>query len=838
MTTWKILQGECIDRMRELPEASVDAVVCDPPYGLEFMGKTWDAPWKMVGTHDAGKRRPRNADGTVDYERAGGSNGFAGTKGSHSRGYFDNDPRAFQVWCEQWAREALRVLKPGGYMIAAGGSRTFHRLVAGVEDAGFEIRDCITWLYGSGFPKSLNVSDALRSLPACTCDVPGQFGTVDPVSPSSTVGAPVGTEPGAMPLAGFPADGAGGIGAKSSARPASTGTDVNGGVEQVGGDAAPVVLGSSPMTGVAAGDEVAPDVGSVEIDPEALRNEMVGNGRGAATVRADGSVEDAGADGGPADALVVPLPAAPGGVARTGEAPAVGDGHAVPSAVDGDALPVASEGGPALPADVVSHDLKCGRCGGVRRVLIPEGLGTALKPAAEFWTVARKPLSGTVASNCLAYGTGALNIDACRIGAVDGDYAHPGNENRTHTTTAYGYHEAEGRQAPPHDSGRWPANVVLGHVAPDENGEGGCVPTGTRRVKGGGRDNGERGTGGIWSGESNKPCGPQYGDADGLETVTAWECEPDCPVAQLDAQTGNRPGSHDQAPTVSGNAAFGGGQNNGNGFGDSGGASRFFAQFNHTEEPQRFRYVAKSSSAERSAGLDSKIRACRCHEATTGPSPQRATDELDGVGDTSSSTSGSGSKPTDRSLTATRSITSTGTSRTTTSRTSPSSPPPSTSGSTAPTTAASATDGSDAATSAASGSHPTLSTTTSAAKAGLSTDAAARATSHESSQPSSSATCADCGGVIGVDVLRNVHPLGDGEAHRAHAVAHSARHPTRRNGSGSVSRLRLDGGGGGPGARGVHRHRTRPRIPPHCGGAHQVVVGAPGWDAAREALGA
>jgi DNA modification methylase len=108
--------GDCLDVLRELPDASVDAVVTDPPYALEFMGSTWDG-W--------------------------------------------SSPKAFQEWCELWAAECLRVLKPGGHLLAFGGSRTWHRLAAAVEDAGFEIRDSIAWLYGSGFPKSLDVAKAI-----------------------------------------------------------------------------------------------------------------------------------------------------------------------------------------------------------------------------------------------------------------------------------------------------------------------------------------------------------------------------------------------------------------------------------------------------------------------------------------------------------------------------------------------------------------------------------------------------------------------------------------------------------------------------------------------------
>lgn len=137
--------GDCIDIMREMPDASVDAVVTDPPYGLEFMGKDWDS-FKPAGAH--AEARTRRADEMLDESKrrfiAPGVNTYAAG-------------RPFQTWCTKWATEALRVLKPGGHLLAFGGTRTFHRLTAGIEDAGFEIRDSIAWMYGSGFPKSRNL---------------------------------------------------------------------------------------------------------------------------------------------------------------------------------------------------------------------------------------------------------------------------------------------------------------------------------------------------------------------------------------------------------------------------------------------------------------------------------------------------------------------------------------------------------------------------------------------------------------------------------------------------------------------------------------------------------
>jgi site-specific DNA-methyltransferase (adenine-specific) len=104
-----IKEGDCLIEMPKMSESSVDAIVSDPPYGLSFMGRDWDHGVPSV---------------------------------------------AFWV-------AALRILKPGAHMLAFGGTRTFHRLTVAIEDAGFEIRDCLGWIYGSGFPKSLDISKAI-----------------------------------------------------------------------------------------------------------------------------------------------------------------------------------------------------------------------------------------------------------------------------------------------------------------------------------------------------------------------------------------------------------------------------------------------------------------------------------------------------------------------------------------------------------------------------------------------------------------------------------------------------------------------------------------------------
>jgi site-specific DNA-methyltransferase (adenine-specific) len=106
--------GDCLEIMKYIDDNTIDAIVTDPPYELGFMGKKWD------------------------------STGVA----------YNVD-----VW-----KEVLRILKPGGYLLSFGGTRTYHRMACAIEDAGFEIRNQIIWAYGSGFPKSLNVGKSLSKM--------------------------------------------------------------------------------------------------------------------------------------------------------------------------------------------------------------------------------------------------------------------------------------------------------------------------------------------------------------------------------------------------------------------------------------------------------------------------------------------------------------------------------------------------------------------------------------------------------------------------------------------------------------------------------------------------
>jgi len=121
MRQFSLINGDCVEAMRQMPADSVDAIVTDPPYGLGFLGKKWDALPPGL----------------------------------------------------PWAEECLRVLKPGGHIVAFGGQRTIHRLTCALEDAGFEIRDLVGWLQWQGFPKSLDVSKAIDAAAGAERDVVG-----------------------------------------------------------------------------------------------------------------------------------------------------------------------------------------------------------------------------------------------------------------------------------------------------------------------------------------------------------------------------------------------------------------------------------------------------------------------------------------------------------------------------------------------------------------------------------------------------------------------------------------------------------------------------------------
>ncbi|SHN16895.1 site-specific DNA-methyltransferase (adenine-specific) [Pseudomonas asturiensis] len=143
--------GDCLEVLRGLPANSIDSVVTDPPYGIRFMGKSWDG---------------QDIEDRAAYRASMPSHaGACGPNGGHrsvaaEAGKYDLTPagmRAFQAFTLEWATEALRVLKPGGHLLSFAAARTYHHMAVGIEMAGFEIRDQIMWVFGSGFPKSHNL---------------------------------------------------------------------------------------------------------------------------------------------------------------------------------------------------------------------------------------------------------------------------------------------------------------------------------------------------------------------------------------------------------------------------------------------------------------------------------------------------------------------------------------------------------------------------------------------------------------------------------------------------------------------------------------------------------
>jgi site-specific DNA-methyltransferase (adenine-specific) len=159
----KIINGDCIEEMKKLPDNSIDAIITDPPYGLEFMGKSWDS---FSDNGDSELLHNIQNDGKDNVYKNKGFNVLP-------RYEPNKNNINFQQFTINWAREALRVLKPGGYLLSFGGTRTYHRMACGIEDAGFEIRDCIMWIYGSGFPKSLNIGKQIDKIQGNERDVIG-----------------------------------------------------------------------------------------------------------------------------------------------------------------------------------------------------------------------------------------------------------------------------------------------------------------------------------------------------------------------------------------------------------------------------------------------------------------------------------------------------------------------------------------------------------------------------------------------------------------------------------------------------------------------------------------
>ncbi len=644
----QLLHGDCLEIMRGLPTGSVDAVVTDPPGALHFMGRAWD--------HDRGGREQ------------------------------------WIEWLTERLAAALRVARPGAYALIWAIPRTSHWTGTAIEDAGWEVRDVITALNGQGFPKSLNVSRDLLSLPWCACggceetaartiDVPVQVegfaasnadllvaddrlgshpreSSIDSLAPLQGVGAGDGTAAVLMSGNRDAANGARGFGPELRSGARHRHPAVNGRVKNQIGQCDPVMFGAPDVAVVTSGDEVGHDVGRVQVKPESLWDQVMGDEVIPATAVDTGVIagDDGSGDTLPVSALVRPAPAPPSGIIGPGHPTPIVDGHAVPGTVAGqrtiasessgedgstddtsELIGAALEPGAAGTAEgdglggcvasaraerctllagreldptvlagfgkhasiirslvaenKVSVCVECGRP--ERPEWVHEGLGTALKPAAEFWFLARKPLAASnVAENVIRHGTGALNIDGCRL-----KYDTSEDDTTRAPVPTKGWCINSPTSGSMNDSalaGRWPPNVALVHSP-------GCVEVGVRRVKGshdGGKPIPQNNHDSYSMGWSGGIAGNGYADPDGRETVAEFRCVDGCPVAELDRQSGTRKSGGSNGRRSNGVLKYGG--VNGRPSHDTariettdglppseGGASRFFATFGYFPKASR-----------------------------------------------------------------------------------------------------------------------------------------------------------------------------------------------------------------------------------------------------------
>ena len=354
-----LYHGDCREILAGLPDESVSAVVTDPPYGLAFMGKRWDY-----------------------------------------------DVPSVDVW-----QECLRVLKPGGHLLAFAGTRTQHRMAVRIEDAGFEIRDMIAWVYGSGFPKSLDVSKAIDKGHGENRNRQLQFTAW-------------------MRTTGITAEQ---INQATCSRMASHYLT----------DKEQPAIATADMF-----DKLRPYLPEVPEYIERLVCERTGLEWTAYKQREVLGVQKNAMSGWDMD----------GGTK-------FGDRNIT---------------APATPE--AKHW---------------QGWGTALKPALEPITVARKPLIGTVAENVLQHGTGALNVDGCRVGTEIVGWGGAGGDSGTGTwnKSTCGLRNA-GDPRPV--AGRWPANLI--HDGSDE--VTGLFPeTGPAKQADRGAGKGETGCYGVYGGD-------------------------------------------------------------------------------------------------------------------------------------------------------------------------------------------------------------------------------------------------------------------------------------------------------------------------------------------------
>jgi DNA modification methylase len=228
------------------------------------------------------------------------------------------------------------------------------------------------------------------------------------------------------------------------------------------------------------------------------------------------------------------------------------------------------------------------------------GYGTALKPACEDWWLVRKPPIGTVLDNVRERGTGAINLDGCRVSITLGDREIVDRRSGAGGISMFGGDRGTGKRFTSDPHGRWPAHLVLSH-GPD------CRKVGTRKVKAAPSWNDNRSPS-LFSGAATSPV--HHADDDGTETIDDWRCADGCPVKLLDAQSGvlvssdhtRQNNAHHSVAKEQRDYAH-----ESRGHSDEGGASRYFTQFEHDADALRyepFLYTRKASTDERERGCE------------------------------------------------------------------------------------------------------------------------------------------------------------------------------------------------------------------------------------------
>lgn len=388
-----IINDDCLEAMKKMEDNSIDFIVTDPPYGLRFMGKRWD----------------------------------------------------YAIPDESYWREMFRILKPGGHLAAMGGSRTFHRLATKIEDSGFEIRDCLMYLYGQGFPKSHNFG--------CKCK-----GEPLPYSHEKT------TESSS----------------ESSLRSlyeANISQEVNTSGKQ--GEVLFSSLSEQSLQECRITPRDGNEIGE-ESSLEGWSNIQTQQGQ---LPRSEVCEMSTGIYGNGAERWICDGTSSGNGKAHqsdsstSGGSPSQGSQYAEQCHRESRAFREQSS----------AQDRRGQTCQTCKGIIGFEGYGTALKPAYEPIILAMKSIDGTYKQNVEKWGLGGINIDDCRV---------EGNAWKSHDATGLAktkfFSEGEALiiHKKPHEKGRWPANLILDEEAGEMLDEQSGVlksSSGNRRPNGGGK---------------------------------------------------------------------------------------------------------------------------------------------------------------------------------------------------------------------------------------------------------------------------------------------------------------------------------------------------------------